>query len=263
MHSAHLDHLTQTGRARQWRQTFGPKVCINALDGVESRAAWPKHIAEDFSKVFSYTSPRYVVWRSTLRAKLVARFTSFATKPEPSICFSVDDVSSAIASLKTGKACAEDGLSAEMLKALNRECLLLLACAFSARASGDAHELMSWHLLSAVLVPKAPRISSCKKLGPITILPVLKLYSNLLLTRVTTDLVNSLSHWSMGPIGEVTKRWKLSPSYDGSRSDTPSGRRPSSSGNPTLRELSMPSATPLWRPPYRDVGSRKGTSLQS
>ena len=159
---AHLDHLTQTGRARQWRQTFGPKVCVNALDGVENRAAWPRHIADHFSQVFSYTSPEYVVWRSTLRAKLVARFTSFAAKPELSICFSVDDVSTAIASLKTGKACAEDGLNAEMLKALNRECLLLLACAFSARASGDAHEPMSWHLLSAVLIPKAPRISSCK-----------------------------------------------------------------------------------------------------
>ena len=196
--NAHLDHLTQTGKARQWRQTFGPKVCINALDGVENRAAWPKHIADHFSKVFSYTSPEYVVWRSTLRAKLVARFTSFAAKPELNICFSVDDVSAAIASLKTGKACAEDGLTAEMLKALNRECLLLLACAFSARASGDAHEPMSWHLLSAVLIPKASRISPCRKLRPITILPVLKkLYSNLLLTRVTADLADSLSQWNI------------------------------------------------------------------
>ena len=113
--------------------------------------------------------------------------------------FSVDDVSTATASLKMGKACAEDGLNAEMLKALSRECLLLLACAFLARASGDAHEPVSWHLLSAVLIPKGPRISSRKKLRPITILPVLKkLYSNLLLTRVTIDLVNSLSHWNMG-----------------------------------------------------------------
>ena len=120
------------------------------------------NIADHYSKVFSYTYPGYVVWRSTLRAKLVALFISFTAKPELNICFSVDDVSTAIASLKTGKACAEDGLNAEMLTALNRECLLLLACAFSARASGDAHEPMSWHLLSAVLIPKAPRISSCK-----------------------------------------------------------------------------------------------------
>ena len=54
---AHLDHLTQTGRARQWRQTFGPKVCVNALDAVQSRASWPHHIAHHFSQVFSYTSP--------------------------------------------------------------------------------------------------------------------------------------------------------------------------------------------------------------
>ena len=160
--NAHLGHVAQNGRAREWRQTFGPKVCINAPVGDESRAAWPKHIADHFSKVFSYTSPDCTVWRSTLRDKLVARFTSFAAKPEFNICFSVDDVSTAIASLKTGKACAEDGLNSEMLKALNRECLLLLACAFSAMAtSGDAHEPVSWHLLPAVLIPKAPRISSC------------------------------------------------------------------------------------------------------
>ena len=238
-------------------------VCVNALDGVEIRAAWPKHIADHFSKVFSYTSPEYVVWRSTLRAKLVARFTSFAAKPELSICFSVDDVSTAIASLKTGKACAEDGLNAEMLKALNRECLLLLACAFSARASGDAHEPMSWHLLSAVLIPKAPRISSCKKLRPITILPVLKkLYSNLLLTRVTADLVESLSQWNMGCrrgfqalevisilrwLSERHSEWKM----------------PFLSGNSILRGPSMRLVTLLWKPLFKDVGSRKTTSLQS
>ena len=139
------------------------------------------------------------MWRSTLRAKFVTRFTAFAAKPELDICFSVDDVSTAIASFKTGKACAKDGLNAEMLKVLNRECPLLLACAISARASGDAHGPMSWHLLPAALIPKAPRISSCKKIRPITILPVLnKLYSNLLLTRVAADFVDSMNHWNMG-----------------------------------------------------------------
>ena len=85
-----------------------------------------------------------------------------------------------------------DGVSSEMLQALDRHCVLMLAVSFSARASGMA-DSDEWDQLVALLIPKAATTKGCADLRPITLLPALKkLYSLLLLSRVSPLLHDKL-----------------------------------------------------------------------
>ena len=147
------------------------------------------------------TCPEHNVWRLGLLDKIRERAESFAPHLELNVIFSVDEVSEAIAAMKPNKACADDGLSAEMLQNLPREAIIFLACSFSARASGggEVGEPSSWYNLYTFLLPKIPRVKSRTQLRPITILPALKkLYSTLLLSRASPHLKPLLSPWNLG-----------------------------------------------------------------
>ena len=147
------------------------------------------------------TCPEHKVWRLGLLDKIRERAETFALHPELNVISSVDEVSEAIAALKPNKACADDGLFAEMLQSLPREAVLFLACSFSACASGggEVGGPSSWHNLPTLLLPKIPRVKSRTQLRPITIPPVLKeLYSTLLLFRVSPYLEPLLSPWNLG-----------------------------------------------------------------
>ena len=133
--------------------------------------------------MFSVCSPEHNVWRLGLLDRIRNKAEEFARSPGLNVTFSVTEVAEAIASLKPGKACAEDGVSAEMLQALPRDAVLLLACSFSVRASGggETGEPTTWYNLSTLLLPKNPHVKGRSQLSPITIFPVLeKLYSKLL-----------------------------------------------------------------------------------
>ena len=147
------------------------------------------------------TCPEHNVWRLGLLDKIRERAESFAQHPELNVIFFVDEVSEAIAAMKPNKACADDGLFAEMFQNLPREAILFLTCSLSARASGggEVGEPSSWYNLSTLLLPKVPRVKSRTQLRPITILPALKkLYSTLLLSRASPHLKPLLSSWNLG-----------------------------------------------------------------
>ena len=197
---ASLDHHTRTGRARQWRQSTH-SATATSLDENGDRSTWPGFLSEYFRGIFSVTSPEHNVWRLGLLDRIRERADSFSQNPELNIVFSVDEVLGAIGALKPNKACADDGVSAEMLQSLPREAVLFLACSFSARASGGGEmgDPSSWQNLSTLLLPKVPRVKQRSQLRPITILPVLKkLYSTLLLSRVSPYLTPLLSPWNLG-----------------------------------------------------------------
>ena len=189
---AHLDFCTRRG-ARQWRQSQRPQAATR-LDENEDRSSWPAQIGDFFRGIFTNGSPELSVWRTHTWNLVMQRAANFRAAPELSIVFTVDDVECAINKMKRGKTTADDHLSSEMLQSLDRHCMLFLACAFSARASGDSSEVMAWNHMEAVLLPKVPRVTRTADLRPITILPTLKkLYSNLLLSHVRPCLQASLS----------------------------------------------------------------------
>ena len=120
--TASLDHHTRTGRTRQWRQSTH-SASATSLDENADRSMWPEFLSEYFRGIFSMTCPEHNVWRLGLLDKS-ERAESFAQHPGLNVIFSVDDVSEAIAAMKPNKACADDGLSAEMLQNLPREAIL-------------------------------------------------------------------------------------------------------------------------------------------
>ena len=172
---ASLDHHTRTGRARQWRESTH-SASATSLDENADRSTWPEFLSEYFRGIFSMTCPEHNVWRLGLLDKIRERAESFARHPELNVIFSVDEVSEVIAAMKPNKACADDGLSAEMLQNLPREAIIFLACSLSARASGggEVGEPSSWYNLSTLILPKISRVKGRTQLRPITMLPALK-----------------------------------------------------------------------------------------
>ena len=198
--TASLDPHTRTGRARQWRQSTH-SASATSLDENADRSTWLGFLSEYFRGIFLMTCPAHNVWRLGFLDKNWERAETFALHPELNIISSVDEVLEAIAAMKPNMACADDRLFAEMLQNLPREAVLFLACSFSARASGggEVGGPSSWHSLSTLLLPKIPRVLSRTRLRPISILPVLKkLYSTLLLSRVSPYLKPLLSPWNLG-----------------------------------------------------------------
>ena len=192
-----IDFLTQTGRAREHRRECTPRPAVAALDNEADRSRWPSALADYFRSAFCNSSHELQVWRNGVLKRVATRADTFSQSPELDIVFSVDEVLQAASLLKRGK-CVVDGVSSEMFQALGRHCVLMLAVSFSARASGMA-DSEEWDHLVALLIPKAATTKGCADLRPITLLPALKkLYSLLLLSRVSPLLHDNLHEWSLG-----------------------------------------------------------------
>ena len=168
-----------------------------ALDNEADRSRWPPALADHFRSVFCNSSPELQVWRKGVLERVETRADAFSQFPELDIVFSVDEVLQAASLLKRGM-CVVDGVSSEMLQALDRHCVLMLAVSFSARASGMA-DSDEWDHLVALLIPKAATTKGCADLCSITLFPALKkLYYILLLSRVFPLLHDKLHEWSLG-----------------------------------------------------------------
>jgi hypothetical protein len=191
--------LAKTGKAREWRRLTQEKPTVTSLDGEVDRNQWPECISDHFRETFCKASPEATFWRKGLKTRLEERAQAFSRDPKLKVVFSAEEVQSAIDRLSNGKTVPEDGVSSEMLKALDKDAVLLLAVSLSAKASGARDVTHSWRELTAVLIPKINRVKRVADLRPITIVPTLKkLYSLLLLSKASPQLEEKLSPWNMG-----------------------------------------------------------------
>ena len=124
-----VDFLTQTGRAREYCRECTPRPPVAALDAEADRNRWPSVPANHYRTVFCNASPELQIWRNAVLKKIQSRAEKFRKELELDIVFSVDEVFQAISLLKRGK-CVLDGVSSEMLQALDGHCVLMLAVPF-------------------------------------------------------------------------------------------------------------------------------------
>ena len=138
------------------------------MNMISDRTQWPIPLANDFKGILSNPSLEHGMWRHRKHLECDGIAAKQFADPVMTVVFTPSDVGEAITRLKNGKTMASDRCSAEMFKALSGEPFLVLAAAFSARASGCLPAPSSWENLRAALLPEAPRLAICNDLRPIT-----------------------------------------------------------------------------------------------
>ena len=109
------------------------------------------------------------------------------------------DVEQCIKKLKRRKACAEDGLVAEMLKDGGRDMIDAISDVFADLLNGETRAPESWNISKIVVLFKKGDATLPKNYRPIAIIPVLsKLYSSVLLRRMEHVLDNVKTPEEMG-----------------------------------------------------------------
>jgi len=144
--------------------------------------------------------------RKTLRSDIAKVFADFYAQlygvssafPQPDIpaetpfeAVTLEEIVQALKQLKSGKACAEDGLLAEMLKAGSEKLHKKIAQAFSLLLEGGTQVPEDWFINKLVVLFKKGDKELPKNYRPISIVPIMaKLFSIVLLNRVRAQLNN-------------------------------------------------------------------------